>query len=180
MSSLDPLERMLMDAVSIQDNLYIGIDPGISGGIACITSEELFALKCPTTIADMNDKLEAVTKIANHTGYRCYAVIEAVHSMPGQGVVSTFKFGMNYGQWIGLLTANKIPYTQVSPQKWMKWLGSIPRDKKDRKNHVKHLAQQRYPNNKITLATSDAILIAEYCRYQSIATTTPKEITDIV
>ena len=163
----------LLDHIEIRDNLYIGIDPGISGGIACITSDDLFAVKCPGTIADMNDKIEAITEITNHTGYQCYATIEAVHSMPKQGVSSVFKFGKNYGEWLGILSASKIPYTQVSPQKWMKLFGSMPKEKKDRKNHIKHLAQQRYPHNKITLATSDAILIAEYCRYNTLSCTIP-------
>ena len=160
----------LLDMVDIRDNLYIGIDPGRSGGIACITSDELFAIKCPDTIADMNDKLEAIVYVANHTGYRVYAIIEAVHSMPKQGVRSVFTFGKNYGEWLGLLAGNKIPYIQVSPQKWMKYFGSMPKDKKHRKNHIKHLAQQRYPHNRITLATSDAVLLAEYCRYNTVVT----------
>ena len=95
-------------------------------------------------------------------------VIESVHSMPGQGVASTFKFGMNYGQWIGILATLKIPYIQVSPHKWMKHYGSMPKEKKDRKNHIKHLAQQRYPDVKITLATSDAMLIAHYLKETNI------------
>ena len=166
----------LLDRVEIRDNLYVGIDPGVSGGIACITSDELFAIKCPSTIADMNDKVEAVVNVAHHTGYKVYATIEAVHSMPKQGVASVFKFGKNYGEWLGILSANKIPYTQVSPQKWMKIFGSMPKEKKDRKNHIKHLAQQRYPDNKITLATSDSILIAEYCRYTTLTNNIPDKL----
>ena len=169
------IDKIMLDLVDINDDIYIGIDPGVSGGIACITCDELFAIKCPGTIADMNDKLEAIAKIRNHTGFKAHAVIESVHSMPGQGVKSCFTFGMNYGQWLGLLAANKIPYTQVTPQKWMKQFGSMPKEKKDRKNHIKHLAQQRYPSNKITLATSDAVLLAEYCRYNVIATSIPKD-----
>ena len=177
MIDIDMMESMLLDTIEINDNVYIGIDPGVSGGIACITCEELFTVKCPETIADMNDKVEAIAKLVANTGYKAYAVIEAVHSMPGQGVASTFKFGMNYGQWLGILSANKISYTQATPQKWMKWLGSMPKDKKARKNHIKHLAQQRYPDTKITLATSDAVMLAEYCRYNTITTAIPKDLS---
>ena len=169
----DIVNDEMLDRYAIKDSLYIGIDPGVSGGIACITSEELFAIKCPTTIADMNDKVEAINVVSQHSGYKAYAVIESVHSMPGQGVASTFKFGKNYGEWLGILAANKIPYIQVTPQKWMKQFGAMPRDKKDRKNHIKHLAQQRYPDNKITLAISDAVMLAEYCRYTTITNNVP-------
>ena len=158
-----------MDSMaSIQDTMYIGIDPGVGGAIACITADELFCIPCPSTLGDMNDSVLQLAKIHEHTGHKVYAVIEAVHSMPGNGIASSWKFAKNYGQWLGILAGNKIPYTQVTPQKWMKWLGSMPRDRKDRKNHLKHLAQQRYPHIKVTLKTADAILIAEYCRYNVI------------
>ena len=42
---------------------------------------------------------------------------------------------------------------------------SIPKmEKKDRKNHLKHLAQQRYPEANVTLYNADALLIATYLR----------------
>ena len=71
---------------------------------------------------------------------------------------------MNYGEWLGILATLKIPYIQVTPSKWMKHFGSMPKIKKDRKNHLKHLAQQRFPDVDITLATADAILIANYLK----------------
>tara|TARA_R100000005_G_C4973709_1_gene185795 strand:+ start:597 stop:1133 length:537 start_codon:yes stop_codon:yes gene_type:complete len=158
-----------LDMIDINDNFYIGIDPGVSGGISCITGTDMVATKCPGTIADMSDRLDIIACVARDTGYKCYAIIESVHSMPGQGVKSCFTFGQNYGEWLGLLTAHKIPYKQVTPQKWMKLFGAMPKDKKARKNHIKHLAQQRYPEHRITLATSDAILIAEYCRHDALS-----------
>ena len=94
---------------------------------------------------------------------RPMAVIESVHSMPGQGVKSTFTFGTNYGMWLGILASLQVPYIQVSPTKWMNIYGPRPKDKTARKNYLKHLAQQRYPKLPITLATADAILLAHYC-----------------
>lgn len=139
--------------------LSIGIDPGINGGIALINSNDTINVyPCPPTISDMADVLLEV----NFLDYKTRAVIEKVHSFPGQGVASTFKFGMNYGQWLGILAALEIPYIQVTPHKWMKHYGSMPKEKKDRKNHLKHLAQQRFPKEKITLKTADAILLAVY------------------
>ena len=48
------------------------------------------------------------------------AVIEKVHSMPGQGVSSTFSFGTGYGQLQGLLAGLGIPFELVTPQAWKK------------------------------------------------------------
>ena len=84
--------------------------------------------------------------------------------MPGNSARSMFTFGSNYGMWLGLLAAYNIPYTQVTPAKWIRSYGSMPKAKTQRKNHLKHLAQQRYPDLKVTLATADAILIANYCK----------------
>jgi len=42
--------------------------------------------------------------------------------MPKQGVSSTFKFGMNFGAWQGILAALRIPYITVTPRQWQKAL----------------------------------------------------------
>ena len=82
--------------------------------------------------------------------------------MPKQGVKSMFTFGENYGHWVGVLAALKIPYNLITPIVWMKHYSPIPKDKKDRKNYLKSVAQRLYPDSHITLATADAILIAHY------------------
>ena len=148
--------------------MYIGIDPGNSGGICAITKDHTICYKCPGTIADMSDLLDSI--IVDH---RPIGIIEAVHSMPGNSGRSMFTFGTNYGMWLGLLAAYNIPYTQVTPSKWIRSYGTMPKDKTPRKNHLKHLAQQRYPDIHITLATADAVLIAHYCMvlHQSLTTT---------
>ena len=88
--------------------------------------------------------------------------------MPGQGVSSMFKFGKNYGLIRGLLIANMIPFLDVPPRTWQKGLGIQPRGKEESKTHFKNrqkgLAQQMHPHLKVTLATADAILIAEYLK----------------
>ena len=140
-------------------NLFIGIDPGKSGGVCAVSGDMSICSKCPATIADMVALMKALLDIDS----RPMCIIEAVHSMPGQGVVSTFTFGTNYGQWIGILASLGVPYIQVTPAKWMSTYGSRPKGKTERKNHLKHLAQQRYPQLSITLATADAVLIAHYC-----------------
>ena len=144
------------------NRVFIGIDPGISGGIAFIYNESYYAKATPSTITEMADELILLNDMGPDIPK--YAIIERVHSMPGQGVASTFKFGMNYGQWLGILATLKIPYIEVTPHKWMKHYGSLPKERKDRKNRLKHLAQQRFPDIKITLATADAVLLCNYLK----------------
>lgn len=140
--------------------INIGIDPGVNGGIAIIDNGHIEAIKCPDTVKDMAD----VIKDAKWDCVNMFCIIEKVHSMPGQGVRSVFTFGKNYGQWLGILAAHGVPYKEVPPQTWMKYYGAMPKDRTKRKNHLKHLAQSLHPNIKVTLKTSDAILLANWCR----------------
>ena len=96
-----------------------------------------------------------------------FAIIEAVHSFPGQGVASSFKFGMGYGGLRMALVAAGIPFEAVSPQKWQKVMGIPPKKgetKTQHKNRLKARAQELFPSLKITLATSDALLLAAYAQ----------------
>ena len=141
------------------DKIYIGIDPGKAGGICFLMDDEIKTFKCPATTHDMAEELILAKDIR-----KCTAVVERVHSFPGQGVASTFNFGYNYGVWLGILSALHIPYQLCLPRKWMKFYGSMPKEKKDRKNHLKQLAQQMYPDRKVTLYNADAILLANYLK----------------
>ena len=141
------------------DKIYIGIDPGKSGGICFLMDDNIKSFKCPDTTHDMTEELILAKDIR-----KCTAIVEKVWSFPGQGVKSVFSFGYNYGLWIGILSALKIPYILVPPNKWIKYY-SVPKlERKDRKNYLKQLAQQMYPDHKITLYNADAILLANYLK----------------
>jgi crossover junction endodeoxyribonuclease RuvC len=153
--------------------IIIGIDPGASGGIADIFTNappiEVSAEKLPKTEADTFKLIRQVSGDFKVLGWDLTCYIEKVHSMPGQGVSSTFKFGMNYGFLRGCLVSLGIPFVDVTPQKWQRAVG-IHKIKDEtntaKKNRHKQLAQQLFPQlaKKITHATADALLIAEYGR----------------
>ena len=143
--------------------IYIGIDPGKSGGVCFLNGDEIRVCKCPDTIHDMVSEIE----MANDIGV-CSAVVEKVWSFPGQGVRSVWTFAENYAQWCTILATLKIRYVLKPPNTWMKFYGAMPPDKRKRKNYLKQLAQQLYPNIKITLATSDAILLAHYLQQTDV------------
>ena len=149
----------------MKDRIFIGIDPGVSGGVAIIYNDVYYAKKCPNTVSEMADEIATLNDPdIGGADLPKYAIVERVHSFPGNSARSMFNFGTNYGQWLGILSTLHIPYVLVTPHTWMKHYGSRPRDKKDRKNHLKALAQQRYPDAGITLATSDAMLICNYLK----------------
>lgn len=142
--------------------IFIGIDPGASGGIACIwESGNAEAWKMPET---ERDAFECVEQFGH---WPSFAIIEQVSAMPGNGVSGMFRFGQSYGFLRGLLVSTSIPFDQVRPVVWQKKLGIPPRGKKsqvEHKNILKSRAQQLFPNVKITHATADALLLAEYAR----------------
>lgn len=151
---------------------YVGVDPGQSGGLVIIhdgsygisstpmTHAE--AMPMPATERDIWDWFEGLDP------QQTVAVIEKVHSMPKQGVASTFKFGMGYGGLRMALIAAGIPFEDVTPRVWQKALSILSRKvtetKTQFKNRLKAKAQQLFPSIKVTLKTADALLIAEYCK----------------
>ena len=92
------------------------------------------------------------------------AMIERAWSMPRQGVASSFKFGLNYGFLRGMLCAHRFRFTEITSHKWQRKLECLT---KGDKNISKRRAQQLFPELKITHATADALLIAEYGRRTS-------------
>ncbi len=142
----------------------IGIDPGKSGGIAWITDGKACVEKMPETLADLWDLIANNIAVMNvHHGYNepIKAYMESVHSSPQMGVKSAFTFGQGFGHLEMALTAAGIPFERVSPQRWQKAMGCMT---KGDKNVSKRRAQELFPQMKITHATADALLIAEYGR----------------
>jgi len=150
---------------------YIGIDPGQLGGLALVSgSGRLLDVVPMPAVAGEVDGLalaEILTRWNLTDGDRSTKVIlEQVHSMPGQGVSSTFKFGKSFGILIGATQALKIPMERVTPQKWKKEFELIGKDK----DASRHKATELWPamaekwKYKKENGKSDAALIAEWGR----------------
>ena len=145
---------------------YIGIDPGAKGGISLVTKKGTLiqAFHCssdPNGMADVVDKIifEITSFPLDGNNVVCY--IENVWAFPTDMRSSAFKFGKNFGMWLGILAAKKIETILVSPQIWQRNYGELPKNKKDRKNKLKSIATE-ISGKKATLATADSILIAYY------------------
>lgn len=146
-----------------QSMYFIGIDPGKSGAIAVIDHE---GRVCRTCVFDEREYRIALMECSDTPGSK--AVLEHVGAMPGQGSVSMFNFGSNFGFIRGLLTAYEIPYELVRPQKW-KRMFSCTSDK----NTSVDVAQRLFPDvdlrrtprcSKPHDGIAEALLMAEYCR----------------
>ena len=138
---------------------FIGIDPGISGGIAIIGDGiQPWDVKMPETERDIWDTIRALKSWSDR---EAFATIERVHAMPGNGAVSMFNFGGNYKALRMALIASEIPFDGVTPQAWQKALGCLT---KGDKNVSKAKAQELFPSLRITHYIADALLIAEFAR----------------
>tara|TARA_E500000305_G_scaffold27252_1_gene20847 strand:+ start:132 stop:656 length:525 start_codon:yes stop_codon:yes gene_type:complete len=148
--------------------IIIGIDPGKGGGLAVSVGGVITEFhKYPTTQQDLYYTMH---EILGKWNGKPLAYIEQVHAFPTDGRSSAFKFGTNYGIWKGLLLGMQIDYKLVAPQVWMKSL-PLSKNKKERKNQLKEMAQgiinnqnnfNELKNKRVTLHTSDAILISGY------------------
>jgi crossover junction endodeoxyribonuclease RuvC len=160
---------------------WLGIDPGKHGGFAMISGDDIAqAWPMPATEAGIGRLFHSRIKPAGVT--KC--LIEKVHSMPGEGVASVFKFGRNDGVLIGMLIAHGIEYEEIPPETWQMALGiprrakvprfrgaalydfPAPETKAQWKKRLRSVAQQLFPQmgEKITLETADALLIAEVAK----------------
>lgn len=147
--------------------VIIAIDPGASGGLAVWDKGIKSLYKCPQDVRKMAEIVNSARSdnwVENNGTIVAY--IEQVHAFPTDARSSAFKFGANYGKWLGILGAYKIDTILVSPQKWMKHFQKkmkfkFPKEKPKRKKKLKELASS-YTDKKVTLYNADAILIAMY------------------
>lgn len=145
--------------------IYIGIDPGKKGAMA-ILREDGSSIIYPFSEAGYKEVLADYSTENFKCRARC--CLEHVSAMPGNGSVSMFNFGENFGFIQGLLTAYEIPYELVRPQKWKKEF-SISSDK----NQSIDVCKRLFPNADLRRTErcrkdddgfAEALLMAEYAR----------------
>jgi crossover junction endodeoxyribonuclease RuvC len=108
--------------------LTIGVDPGLTGAIAAVDGEQLCWVE-DMPVAGGQVACALLDRLYDPKEYGPWQLnwptegaqpiaIEFVHSMPSQGVASTFKFGKAYGTVLGYFTANGHRITHVAPTEW--------------------------------------------------------------
>lgn len=160
------------------NTIWLGIDPGACGGLAALGSPwlvseasqyRLSAVKMPETEADIWDWFIDQRTGAESVERTLQACIEWIHpAIQGVGKSSMSKLYGSYMRLRAFLTAAEIPFSVPQPKIWQREVGISARKSTETqsqwKNRLKARAQQLFPSTVITLATADAILIAEYCR----------------
>lgn len=170
--------------------MIVGIDPGLSGGIAVLDGA---APEPPQAVVYPMPIFKTTTKKGYRNVYdesllaafgRSWALflmaqglhvfVEKQQALPSTmgGASANFQRGLAQGLWIGMLASYRIPYTLVPPQSWQKvMLLGIPGE--DTKQRSVVAAGRLFPNVSLLPTPrctkphdgyADALLIAEYGR----------------
>tara|TARA_R110000822_G_scaffold100062_3_gene225422 strand:- start:1585 stop:2049 length:465 start_codon:yes stop_codon:yes gene_type:complete len=153
--------------------IYIGIDTGVANGaLGAINHNGEYI---DSFMIDHKDKhilaLVFKSRILSIVDPREGAEIcmEQVHSMPHQGVSSTFAFGRAVGVISAVCELTNYPFHLVTPQRWKKHFG-LTADK----NEALDKARELFPKARGTLKLkkdihkAEALLIAEYWRQANV------------
>jgi hypothetical protein len=150
--------------------VIVGIDPGFSGAWGMIRHDGQY-VACGDMLNNKSHILsvDVFREIAQaRDGDDMELVIEQVASRPGQGVASTFKFGMAYGAAIAVAERFLVPWRLVTPMKWKKGLG-LSSDKAESLG----MARSLWPDAPLKRikdgGRAEALLIAEWYRLTSLS-----------
>lgn len=104
-------------------SLYIGIDPGLKGGIAAIYDQGYEAHIMPATTAET---MRLIDYLKNHN---TTCIIEQVQVMGKSfGAKAALSYGQKYGELIGILTSLGVKIVEVRPAAWKKGMGLTKRE----------------------------------------------------
>ena len=152
----------------------IGIDPGLSGGIAILDDLKIFDIyDMPIMSEGKKNKnqlnsaqlVNIIRKNLIPNG-DTFLIVEQVSAMPGQGVTSMFNFGQTFGSIKGICAALNLPIFFVRPTKWKKHFDLINSSKDASRTKVIEMYPSISPrlSKKKDVNKADAILIARYFR----------------
>lgn len=158
--------------------IVLGIDPGLTGGLALIESGErprvIKAIDIPITGSDAKQRID-VTAVIRFMKGASHGFIERAQAMPDQGASSGFIYGRAVGALEACVIGMGIPLTVIESSAWKKTHGLIKPSGMDGKawgKVVKENSRQRalqlFPEahemlaRKMDHGRAEAILIARH------------------
>jgi crossover junction endodeoxyribonuclease RuvC len=156
--------------------IFAAIDPGsVNAAIAVFHDNVPVFVDDIRTVNGMLDTVAFARALSDMKVER--VVVENVHSMPKQGVSSTFKFGMACGIIHGVAGALRLPLTLVTPNQWKKF-HMLSSDKED----ARALAIRKWPllnsylERKKDKDRAEALLMGDWYYVRCIVPRNPPEI----
>lgn len=147
--------------------IYLGLDPGASGGIAAIDGYE-HVVRAWAMPDSERGVWELVSELARMQGEK-RAVIEKLQPMPAKlrGGIGNFHLGGSYSFLRACLHATAIPFEAVLPRRWQADMRCANTKKLKSPQHKKAMcavAEELFPSVDVTLKNCDALLLAEWLR----------------
>jgi hypothetical protein len=155
--------------------VWLGVDPGAGGGLVEMEGDRVSLTPMPDTEEETWQWFwrngTGSTKVTRALIERISPL--AVGFKDGSGAIrknagSMSKLYGHYRMLRAFLVASQIPFEPISASDWQFHLGIPKREKRESdtqwKNRLKRKANSLYPHARVTLATADALLIAEVCR----------------
>lgn len=166
--------------VASQDSpeVYVGVDPGASGGVVVLYNGFPYLFNMPDTEAGVWD-LFCDIKAEFPNPFACVEQVGGfMSSGRGKGNKASghtmFNFGAGYGGLRMALLGNGIRREYVTPAVWQRGLHITPKAKTEsqgaHKRKLKQRATELYPGVKVTLKTCDALLLATYLQRKRTGT----------
>jgi hypothetical protein len=138
----------------------LGIDPGITGGIAALYPDGRIEAYDIPTVDGAVDVDALVRRVREHAPR--LAVIEKAQAMPKQGVVSVFRYGCAYGALCAVTALCEIPTRLVSSRRWKNHFGLDADKEKSRALAIQLWPGCGYFALKKHHGRAEAALIARY------------------
>lgn len=146
--------------------LFVGIDPGAVSGAWGIIDHHGEFWSCgsiPHKDGIIQAKAFRAELLQAIDRQDAIAVVEDVHSMPKQGVSSTFKFGRAVGAIQAVCELSLKDWVLVTPQRWKKDMG-LTQDK----THGLAVAKEMFPNAPLSKKKdhnlAEALMLAAWIR----------------
>jgi hypothetical protein len=161
-------------------SLVIGIDPGLSGALACLSTDDGSILACsampvlPGKVkqVDAAGLARVLSGYGRDHGEIAAVLVEQVGPDDLWGAVQCFRFGHGVGVVAGVVGALGLPFDTVSPARWRK---AIVPGAKPGKDDTIAWAARRFPSLRLTerpkvrqSGLADAAAIAEFGRRQLV------------
>jgi len=149
--------------------MYLGIDPGAISGAWGLINHHSKYIASGTIPNDEGRILAKQLKddLRQAIGNNDFmVVIEDVHSMPKQGVSSTFKFGRAVGAIQAVTELMNVPWFIVNPQTWKKDMG-VTSEKETSLIKARKLWITAPLNLKKNHGVAESLLLAEWLRRQA-------------
>lgn len=149
-----------------KEKIWVGIDPGKTGGLSWINSD-CSEYQCFYTPENLNGMADILIDLK--TTYNVVKVtIEDIPTIKAVGKTSYGKLKQNEGQWHGIVAALGLAIYAVKPNTWqVKYFGQKKKGmKRDTKKLSREHASRMFPNESFKKVKddgkSDSILIAKY------------------